>query len=158
MRLRPHVLARSKSFRQQLEKTLLDYHNRLIDAKEVIEQMIAIRREMESDDQRAQELGLTPEEIAFYDAVAGNFMTIYDQAFLRDLVHEVVQTLKRNLKVDWTEPSREEIRAGVRSAVKTVLRKKKVREEDLEPFIGSIFVQAQALYADWPAGVYDSGR
>jgi type I restriction enzyme R subunit len=143
-------LTRAKSFRLQLEKTLLDYHNRLIDAKEVIEQMIAIRREMESDDQRAQELGLTPEEIAFYDAVASNFMTIYDQAFLRDLVHEVVQTLKRNLKVDWTEPSREEIRAGVRSAVKTVLRKRKVREEDLEPFLGSVMVQAQALYAEWP--------
>lgn len=143
-------LARSKSFRQQLEKTLLDYHNRLIDAKEVIEQMIAIRQAMQSDDQRAQELGLTPEEIAFYDAVAANFMTIYDQPTLRDIVHEVVQTLKRNLKVDWTEPSREEIRAGVRSAVKTVLRKKKVREEDLEPFLGSVMVQAQALYAEWP--------
>src|SRR6266498_179522 len=146
-------LARSKSFRQQLEKTLLDYHNRLIDAKEVIEQMIAIRREMESDDKRAQELDLTPEEIAFYDAVSSNFMTIYDQAFLRDLVHEVVQTLKRNLKVDWTEPSREEIRAGVRSAVRIVLRKKKVREEDLEPFLGSVMVQAQALYAEWPVGM-----
>jgi len=146
-------LARSKSFRQQLEKTLLDYHNRLLDAKEVIEQMIAIRREMEADAQRAQDLGLTPEEIAFYDAVAGNFMTIYDQAALRDIVHEVVQTLKRNLKVDWTEPSREEVRAGVRSAVKTVLRRKKVREEDLEPFLGSVMVQAQALYAEWPVGV-----
>ena len=143
-------LTRAKSFRQQLEKTLLDYHNRLIDAKEVIEQMFAIRREMESDDQRAQELGLTPEEIAFYDAVASNFITIYDQPTLRDIVHEVVQSLKRNLKVDWTEPSREEIRAGVRSAVKTILRKKKVKEEDLEPFLGSVTVQAQALYAEWP--------
>jgi type I restriction enzyme R subunit len=47
-------------------------------AKEVIEQMIAIRQAMQSDDQRAQELGLTPEGIAFYDAVAANFMTIYD--------------------------------------------------------------------------------
>jgi type I restriction enzyme R subunit len=146
-------LARSKSFRQQLEKTLLDYHNRLLDAKAVIEQMIAIRREMEADAQRAQELGLTPEEIAFYDAVAGNFMTIYDQAALRDIVHEVVQTLKRNLKVDWTEPSREEVRAGVRSAVKTVLRKKGILEKDLEPFLGSVMVQAQALYAEWPVGV-----
>ena len=146
-------LARSKSFRQQLEKTLLDYHNRLIDAKEVIEQMIAIRRAWEADDQRAQELGLTPEEIAFYDAVAANFMTIYDQPTLRDIVHEVVQTLKRNLKVDSTEPSREEIRAGVRSAVRMVLRRKKVREEDLEPFLGSVMVQAQALYAEWPLGM-----
>jgi type I restriction enzyme R subunit len=104
--------------------------------------MIAIRREMESDDQRAQELGLTPEEIAFNDAVAGNFTTIYDQIFLRDLVHEVVQTLKRNLKVDWTEPSREEIRAEVRSAVRMVLRRKGIQEKDLEPFLGSVIVQA----------------
>jgi hypothetical protein len=43
-----------------------------------------------------------PEEIAFYDAVAGNLMTIDDQAFLRERVHEVIQTLKHNLKVDWT--------------------------------------------------------
>lgn len=145
-------LARSKSFRQQLEKTLLDYHNRLIDAKEVIEQMIAIRQAMQSDDQRAQELGLSPEEIAFYDAVASNFMTIYDQPTLRDIVHDVVQTLKRNLKVDWTEPSREEIRAGIRSAVRMVLRRKGIQEKDLEPFLGSVMVQAEALYAEWPLG------
>lgn len=49
-----------------------------------------------------------------------------------------------------TEPSREEIRAGVQSAVKTVLRKKKVREEDLESFLGSVMVQAHALYSEWP--------
>ena len=44
--------------------------------------MIAIRQAMQSDDQRAQELGLTPEEIDFYDAGASNFMTIYDQLAL----------------------------------------------------------------------------
>jgi type I restriction enzyme R subunit len=120
---------RAKPFRQQIEKTLLDYHNRLIDAKEVNEQMIAIRREMEFDDRRAQEPGLTPEEIAFYDAVAGNLMTIYDQIFLRDLVHAVVQTLKRNLRVDWTEPAREEIRAGVRSAVRRYCEGKGLRKK-----------------------------
>ena len=115
--------------------------------------MIAIRREMEFDDQRAQELGLTPEEIAFYDAVAAHFMTIYDQPTLRDVVHDVVQTLKRNLKVDWTEPSREEIRAGIHSAVRMVLRRKGIKEQHLEPFLGSVMVQAQALHAEWPLGV-----
>lgn len=46
----------------------------------------------------------------------------------------------------------EEIRAGVRSAVKTVLRKKKIREEDFEPFLGSVMVQVRALYAEWHVG------
>ena len=66
--------------------------------------MTAIPCEMECDGQHAQELGLTPEEIAFCDAVVGNFMTIYDRAFLRNLIHEVIPTLKRILKIDWNEP------------------------------------------------------
>ncbi len=80
-------------------------------------------------------------------------MTIYDQPTLRDIVHDVVKTLKRNLKVDWTEPSREEVQAGIRSAVRMVLRRKGIREKDLEPFLGSVMVQAQALYAEWPLGM-----
>jgi len=53
----------------------------------------------------------------------------------------------------WTGPSSEEIRAGVRSAVRMVLRREKVREEDLEPFLRSVMVQAQALYAEWTLGM-----
>jgi type I restriction enzyme R subunit len=147
-------LTRSKSFKQTLEKTLLEYHNRLIDAKEVIEQMIAIKQQMDAEAQRAQELGLSGEEMAFYDAVASNFINLYNEAFLRDLMHDVVQTLKRNLKVDWTEPHRQDVQAAVRAAVRRVLKRRKVHEEDLEPFLGSILVQAEALYADWPVGEY----
>lgn len=51
------------------------------------------------------------------------------------MVHEIVQTIKPSLNVDWSKPSREEVRAGVWSLVKPVLRKKEVREEDLEPFL-----------------------
>ena len=93
--------------------------------------------------------------MAFYDAVASNFLTIYDQKLLRELVHEVVQTLKKNLKVDWTEPHRDDVKAAIRAAVRLTLRNRKVHEEDLEPFLGSILVQAEALYADWPLGAYD---
>jgi len=151
-------LTRSRSFKQTLEKTLQEYHNRLIDAKEVIEQMIAIKQQMDAETQRAQELGLSGEEMAFYDAVASNFINLYNEAFLRDLVHDIVQTLKRNLKVDWTEPHRQDVQAAIRSAVKRVLKKQKVREQDLEPFLGSILVQAEALYADWPVGEYIEGN
>lgn len=147
-------LTRSRSFKQTLEKTLQEYHNRLIDAKEVIEQMIAIKQQMDAEMQRAQELGLSGEEMAFYDAVASNFINLYNEVFLRDLVHDIVQALKRNLKVDWTEPHRQDVQAAIRSAVKRVLKKRKVREQDFEPFLGSILVQAEALYTDWPVGEY----
>jgi type I restriction enzyme R subunit len=147
-------VTRARSFKQTLEQTLQDYHNRLIDAKEVIEQMIAMKQKMEAEAQRAEQLHLSGEEIAFYDAIAANVVSIYDQAFLCDLIHEVVQTLKRNLKVDWAEAHRADIQADIRAAVKRTLKRRKVREEDLEPFIGSILVQAQALYADWPLGAF----
>ena len=81
--------------------------------------MIAIKQQMDAETQRAQELGLNGEELAFYDAVASNFINLYNETFLRELVHDVVQTLKRNLKVDWTEPHRQDVQAAVRAAVKT---------------------------------------
>ena len=143
-------LAKAKSFRELLEETLQRYHNRLIDAAAVIRAMIAIRREMEQDDQRAAELGLGEDELAFYDAIANNLAGVYDEKFLSGLIHEVVQTVKRNLKVDWTEPHREDVKAGVRAAVKRVLRARGVRAEHFDAIVGRIMEQAEALYAEWP--------
>ena len=71
-------------------------------------------------------LGLDDDELAFYDAVAANLGTLFDQAVLSGLIHDVVQTIKRNLKVDWTAPHRDDVKAGVRSAVRRVLRRKGV--------------------------------
>ena len=115
--------------------------------------MVQIKKEMDSDDQRAAALNLEPEELAFYDAVAANAESVYGQPFLRDLIHEVVQTIKRNLKVDWTEPHREDVKAAVRAAVKRVLRAKGVQPDDFEQFVAHIMSQAEALFADWPAAI-----
>ncbi|MBN2548704.1 MAG: type I restriction endonuclease subunit R [Anaerolineales bacterium] len=149
-RRRKTNLVQTRSFKAALEKTLQEYHNRLIDAKAVIEQMIAIKQQMDASGSRAQELGLSSEEIAFYDAIASNAITIYDQELLRSLVKDVVRAVKRNLKVDWTEPHREEVHAAVKTAVRRVLARRGIRQEDLEPFLGSIMVQAEGLYVDWP--------
>lgn len=65
-----------------------------------------------------------------------------------------MQTVKRNLKVDWTLPHREDVKAAVWAAVRRVLRRRNIRAEDFEPFLGSIPVQAEALYVDWPLGEY----
>lgn len=106
-------LAKAKSFRELLEATLARYHKRIIDAAVVVKAMIQIKQEMDADEQRAKELDLADDELAFYDAVSTTYAAIYDQPFLRDLVHEVVQSIKKNLKVDWTEPHREDVKAGV---------------------------------------------
>jgi type I restriction enzyme, R subunit len=143
-------LAKARSFREMLEKTLQKYHNRLIDAAAVVEAMLQIRKEMQDEDGRAGALGLERDELAFYDAIAANYGRIYGVEFLRDLVHEVVQSVKRNLKVDWTEPHREDVKAAVRAAVKRILRNREVRAEDFDRFVSAIMEQAEALYGDWP--------
>jgi type I restriction enzyme R subunit len=146
-RRQPRNVAQAKSFRELLEKTLQRYHNRLIDAATVVAEMLRMKQEMDASDARARELGLAEEEVAFYDAIADNAARVYDETFLRDLVHDVVQTIKRNLKVDWTEPHRDQVRAEIRAAVKRVLRKRGVREADFEPFIARFIQQAEAQYA-----------
>jgi type I restriction enzyme R subunit len=95
-------------------------------------------------------LGLSEEELAFYDAVETNYEAIYGNEYLCALIHEVVRVIKRNLKVDWTQPHREDIRAAVRIAVKRVLRKKGIKASDFDQFVSSIMDQAEALWADWP--------
>lgn len=142
--------AKARSFREMLEATLKKYHNRVIDAAAVVKAMVEIHREMKRDEDRAAELGITGEELAFYDAVAAQHPQLFDVAVLRDIVHDVVQAVKRNLKVDWTADHRDDVKAAVRAAVKQVLRRRDVREEDLDPFVATVMAQAELLFRDWP--------
>ena len=99
---------------------------------------------------RVAELGLAEEELAFYDAVTDNYATVYDEPFLRDLVHDVVLVVKGNLKVDWTGPHREDVKASVKAAVKRVLRKRGVKQEDFDGLTDAVLGQAAAMWKDWP--------
>jgi len=143
-------LAKAKTFRELLEATLQKYHNRLIDAAAVIKAMLEIKKDMEASDQRAGQLGLAEDELAFYDAVATNYESVYGVDFLKGLIHDVVQSIKRNLKVDWTEPHREDVKAAVRAAVRRVLTKQGVKAEDFDRLLPVLMAQAEALYAEWP--------
>jgi len=122
----------------------------MVFAAAVVQAILRIKQEMESDDKRAKELGLSEEELAFYDAVAEIYRGVYGNDLLCGLIHEVVQVIKRNLKVDWTQPHREDVKAGVRTAVKRVLRSKDIKAADFDPFVSSIMEQAEALWAGWP--------
>jgi len=141
-------LSQAKSFRQLLEQTLDKYHARLIDAAAVIQAMLQIRKDMEASDKRANDLGLEPDEVAFYDAVAAASGEVYSNEFLRDLVHDVVQSVKRNAKPDWTQPHRDDVKAQVRAAVKRVLRTRGVKAEHLDEFVAKIIEQAENSFRD----------
>jgi type I restriction enzyme R subunit len=61
-----------------------------------------------------------------------------------------VKSVKKNLKVDWTKPHREDVKAAVRAAVKVVLRKRGVTKERLDTLTDKLIVQAEAMFRDWP--------
>lgn len=76
--------------------------------------------------------------------------TIDECMSAKGLIHEVVQSIKRNLKVDWTEPHREDVKAAVRAAVRRVLTKHGVEKDDFDRLLPALMTQAEALYAKWP--------
>lgn len=104
---------------------------------------------MARESERTKALNLSAEELAFYDAVSANVATLYDEKFLCDLVRDIVQAVKKNLKVDWTKPHREDVKAGVRAAVKSVLRRRGVKPEHLEALTMQV-IQAEAMFKEWP--------
>ena len=139
-----------RSFKEMLEQTLQKYHNRAIQAADVVRVMLEIRKDIDNEAARSKMLNLTPEEIAFYDAVAANVATLFDEKTLCDVIRDVVQNVKKNLKVDWTKPHREDVKAGVRAAVKNVLRKRGVKKELLDALTDKVILQAEAMFKDWP--------
>ncbi|MBA3343341.1 MAG: type I restriction endonuclease subunit R [Gemmatimonadaceae bacterium] len=143
-------LAKARSFQLMLEEMLKKYHNRVIDAAAIVEEMIRMRRAMEADARRAVDLGLGEDELAFYDTIAEIRGRAIEMPVLRDIVHDVVGAIKRNLKVDWTEPHREDVHAAIRAAVRRALRRRDVTAEDIEVMTERVMTQAEALYADWP--------
>ena len=114
--------------------------------------MIEIRKDMDNEAARGKALNPGPEEIAFYGVVAANVANVFDENTLGDLIREVVQTVKMNLKVDWTKAHREDVdvKAGVRAAVKNVRRRRGVQREQLEVLADKLLTQAMALFSEWP--------
>lgn len=115
-------LVQSKSLMDMLENSIKKYHNKIITAVEVIDELINISKEIESMDKESKELGLEDFEYAFYTAVANNESAkeLMGKEMLRELAVVITQRVKENTSIDWT--LKESVRAKVRSVVRRVLR------------------------------------
>ena len=105
-----------------LEQTLRRYRNRAIEAAQVIEELIALAREMREANARGEQLGLSEDELAFYDALETNdsAVQVLGDETLRDIARELVDTVRNNVTIDWT--LRENVRANLRRLVRRTLR------------------------------------
>src|SRR5215211_3944162 len=116
-------VVQARSFEEMLEQALSCYQNRAIEAAQVIEELIKLARQMREANARGEALGLTEEEVAFYDALEtnDNAVRVLGDETLRAIARELVATVRNNLTIDWT--LRENVRAQLRVLVKRILRK-----------------------------------
>lgn len=150
-RLRGNVV-RYRSFRQMLDDAITRYNNRTIQAADVVAVMVEMRRQQQEDERRKKELGLSDEELAFYEVVALGVEVGLPTSneWIAGLVREVVVAIRANLKVDWTKAHRRDVYASVESAVKRVLRRRRIKGEAFGFLHRRLMQQAEAAYAEWP--------
>ena len=116
-------LVQSKKLREALEDALLRYTNKAISTAEMISRLIDLAKHLRSARSHGQELGLSSEETAFYDALAenGSARDVMKSDTLRLMARELTEMVKKMPKLDWTE--RESVRASLRRNVRRLLAK-----------------------------------
>lgn len=138
-------VVQARSFAEMLERTIRRYQNRAIEAAQVIEELIALAREMREANGRGEALGLTEEELAFYDALETNdsAVKVLGDETLRRIARELVKTVRENITIDWT--LRESVRANLRSLVKRILRRYGYPPDKQEKAAQTVLEQAECL-------------
>ncbi len=142
-------VVQARSFAEMLERSIRRYHSRAIEAAQVIEELIELAREMREAGARGERLGLSEDELAFYDALGTNdgAVEVLGDETLRGIARELVDTVRDNVTIDWT--LRENVRANLRRLVKRILRKHGYPPDKREEATKTVPEQAEALSAAW---------
>jgi len=142
-------VVQARSFAELLENAIRKYKNRAVETAQVIEELIALARDMRKTGQRGEELGLTEDEVAFYDALEVNdsAVAVLGDETLRLIAQELVMAVKSNIKIDWAV--RETVRAQMRVIVKRILRKHGYPPDKQEKATLTVIKQAEVLCREW---------
>ena len=145
-------LVRYKSLLDMLEDIIEKYENNIINSTKVIEKLIELAKEIKRVEKQGEEVGLSEEEMAFYDAISTGRKAINGNGELKELVRDLVKIIKRDLAIDWMNS--EIIKARIRANVKLLLLRKGYKAEESEKVLDLIYQQAFSLYRDFvPVGV-----
>ena len=144
-------LVQSRQFSEMLQATLNAYHNRAIATQEVIEELIALAKQMSEATRRGQDMGLNEDEIAFYDALAANESAVQAMGNdeLKVIAAELVTQVRKSVSIDWTV--RESARARIKVMVKRILKKHGFPPDLQEEATKTVLAQAELLSAIWAA-------
>jgi type I restriction enzyme R subunit len=142
-------LVQARSFAELLEQSLRRYQNRAIDSAQVIEELIGLARQMREAGLRGEALGLSEDELAFYDALetSDSAVKVLGDDTLRGIARELVASVRANVTIDWTV--RENVRAQLRVLVKRILRKHGYPPDKQEKATQTVLEQAEVLSVEW---------
>jgi len=142
-------VVQDKKFSDMLTNVIQRYQNRAIETSQVMEELIEMAKKFRDASNRGVQLGLTDDEVKFYDALANNesAVLLLNDEILKNIAHELTENLRKNIKVDWAE--RESVRANLRIMVKLILRKYKYPPDQQDGAVELVLQQAQALGEEW---------
>jgi type I restriction enzyme R subunit len=142
-------VVQARSFMEMLEKSVSRYQNRAIETAAVIEELIGLAKDMREAQQRGEQLGLSDDEIAFYDALEVNdsAVKVLGDALLKQIAQDLVKAVRNNLTIDWTV--RENVRANLRVIIKRILRKHGYPPDKQAKATELVLEQAEALSRMW---------
>ncbi|MDR3612996.1 MAG: type I restriction endonuclease subunit R [Candidatus Obscuribacterales bacterium] len=142
-------IVQNHKFSDLLQKALNKYRNRAIETAQVIEELIAMAKDFNVAAARGEEIGLSTEEMAFYDALETNEISVRELGdnILRQIATELTDQLRRNVSVDWSV--RDTVRARLRILVKRILRKYKYPPDLEQRAIDLVLQQAETLSEVW---------
>lgn len=148
VRMRKNVV-QGRSFADMLEEAIRKYQNRSIETAQIISELIHLAKEMRQAQKRGKDLGLTEDEVAFYDALEVNdsAVKVLGDETLRIIARELVAAVRRSVSIDWT--MRENARAQIRVIVKRILRKYGYPPDKQEKATQTVLEQAEVLCKDW---------
>ncbi len=144
-------LVQQNKFSDMLGNVIKRYQNRSIETAQVMEELVDMAKKFREATKRGEELGLTDDEIRFYDALANNESAVRELSdeTLKKIAHELTENLRKNITVDWSK--RESVRASLRLMVKRILRKYKYPPDMADSAVELILMQAERLGKEWVA-------
>ena len=144
-------VVQQRKFSDLLTGVITRYQNRSIETAQVMEELVEMAKKFKAAAARGETLGLSDDEVRFYDALANNESAVKEltDETLKKIAHELTENLRKNITVDWNQ--RESVRASLRLMVKRILRKYKYPPDLADAAVELMLQQAEALGESWGA-------
>ncbi|MEI6498463.1 MAG: type I restriction endonuclease subunit R [bacterium] len=142
-------VVKSRSFADLLEATIRRYQNKTIEAAQVIAELINLAKEIRTETEKGKDMGLTDDEVAFYDALSENESAITElgDETLKTISRELVQMLRNSTTIDWA--FRDDVKARIRIYIKKLLKKYDYPPDQQEGATQLVLLQAETVCKDW---------